>query len=604
MSDEFAAQAPRVISAKRGEDLSLRLLEVLDRSESSEDQEIQVMLAELQRSLDFDAVAIKLRLDGTMAGFESDGAQPMFVGPDRRLCEPAVEGRRCLCGAILNNEIRTALPCFSPNGSFWSNDYPSCIAQTPQLADLAPRGTCIRDRYLSIANILLRSGDQRLGILHVADSRANRFSPEIVAYLERLGTVIGISIMRRRAARELKEAKDHAEAANRAKSEFLANMSHEIRTPMNAIMGFTDLALEGTLSDDQRQYLDIVRSRSQDLLRIIDDILDLARIEADQLGLIDEPFRPRDAVASTVASVSLRAQQKGLAVRTSIADRVPAELRGDSLRLRQVLLNLLSNAIKFTAQGSIEVRVDSTSDPTASTCELGFVVIDTGIGIPKSRQAAIFEPFIQADSSTVRTYGGTGLGLTICRRLVEKMGGVISVKSEPGQGSAFSFSAQFRRFVARPTRPVLVSPQPHLGSMSSMRVLLVEDDPTSRMLVAGILCRDGHDVEEVGEGAAAVRAASERDFDLIFMDVQMPGMDGLAVTQAIRALAGHADSAIQQRSRVPIVALTAHAMRGDRERCLAAGMNHYITKPVQADGLRACLKEFGKAGKDMSHVGA
>jgi len=583
-------------------DLTLRLLEILNQTGSPEGEDVRKILAELARSLDFDSVSIRLRGDGGIALFESHEPNGIFIGADRNLCEPAIQGRACLCGHILGGKVDGALTCFTRRGSFWSNNYPETVATTAGLAASLTRGTCIRDGYASISSIPLRSGDETLGLLHLADHRRDRFTPGTLAFLESLGAVIGISLARQRAARELKDAKERAEAANRAKSEFLANMSHEIRTPMNAILGFTDLVLETKLTSDQREYLDIVKGRGQDLLHIIDDILDLARIEADRLGLIDEPFRVREAVASTLASVRLRVEQKGLTLRSSIADDVPAELRGDSLRLRQVLLNLLSNAIKFTTEGSIELRVERMDTPPDPQCSLRFTIADTGIGIPRSRQQAIFEPFIQADSSTVRNYGGTGLGLTISRRLVEKMGGEIGVSSEPGQGSSFFFTALFRRLAAQVKRPTGQYPTPRVGQERAMHILLVEDDSTSRMLVGGILRRDGHTVEEACEGEPAVAAVRERDFDVVLMDVQMPGMDGLAATRAIRALAEDKDPNVKQRSQVPIVAVTAHAMRGDAERCLEAGMNRYLTKPIQADRLRACLGEFARATEAENHA--
>ena len=394
-----------------------------------------------------------------------------------------------------------------------------------------------------------------------------------------------VVIEREQAEAELQKAKQAAEEANRAKGDFLAYTSHEIRTPLNAIIGLTRVVMESPLTTEQRDYLRRVRNAGDRLLSLINDLLDMSKIEAGKLEIEQVDFRLREVLDDTVQEQLVRATEKNLALQLEVADDVPDSLVGDPLRLRQVLVNLVNNAIKFTAQGSVTVRV-SLQRNSGTSCVVRVAVIDSGIGISPEKQATLFQRYAQADASTSRKFGGTGLGLSISKSLVDLMFGTIGLNSREGEGTEFFFELPFRIHSATPAAAGTGAATLDTAVGRAPKVLVAEDNEDNQLLIELLLKKKGADITIVANGKEALEQLDRTRFDLVLMDLEMPVMGGFDAVAALR-----------QREkgtgrRVPVIALSAHALVGHRDKCLAAGMDDYLTKPIAPDMLYAAMDAY------------
>ena len=447
-----------------------------------------------------------------------------------------------------------------------------------------PSGHLPVDRFLSVP---CRYEGELVGQLSMANPDQD-FTDRDLHASEILAGLFALAVYRKRAESELIRAKESAEAASRSKSEFLANVSHELRTPINGMFGMLKLAQETGLGKEQAEYVETAIASGRNLLQVVNDVLDLSKIEAGKIELVETVFRPRELMESVAAMFRLQAEDKGLELTAETGDDVPETCQGDQGRIRQILFNLVGNALKFTERGSIAMGCESAGADDRFA-HLLFTVRDTGIGIPPDKIHTIFETFEQVDGSYSRRYQGAGLGLSIVKRFAGLMHGHVEVESDYGRGSAFKVTVRVR--VVEDSTPLLSetenAPPP---KAEGLRLLLAEDDRVNRLAATRLLERRGYVVTAVENGGEVLRALAKERFDCVLMDIQMPTMDGLQATRAIRALPED-----DPARTVPIIALTAHAMAGDREKFIKAGMDDYLSKPMDIAALETLLAQVTKS---------
>jgi signal transduction histidine kinase/CheY-like chemotaxis protein len=402
--------------------------------------------------------------------------------------------------------------------------------------------------------------------------------------------ILSLSSRQQKMIAELNESERKIKEASSLKEQFLANMSHEIRTPMNAIIGFTNVLKRTNLEPDQRRYVQNIHSAGENLLALINDILDLSKIEAGMIQIEDTNFSLRSLVGSIAAMFDEKIKEKNLYLTTEIKEQVPDILTGDAVRLTQILVNLLSNAIKFTEKGGVKLIVD-VRKLEKEKVKLRICIIDSGIGIAQDKQAAIFERFQQAEAETTRRFGGTGLGLSIVKQLVELQGGNLTMKSEPGKGSEFIIDIEYKLpDEEKMLSDALAAAEINTTSLNDIKVLIAEDNPMNQQLIKHLMKNWAINHTVVNNGVEAIEALKNENFTIVLMDIQMPEMDGYTATGVIRN---------ELKLQIPIIAMTAHAMTGEKEKCIQLGMNDYVSKPLKETILYNIIAQYSYQGMNI-----